>query len=82
MSKERSIVLKNVDAERDKQDAKWSKTTEERLEIMLQVLVEEVGEVARAMLEGDTGELYQECIQVAAVAVAMAEGALRIIRND
>ena len=41
----------------------------------LVVLVEEVGEVARAMTydEGDDDQLYAELIQVAAVAAAWAE---------
>jgi NTP pyrophosphatase (non-canonical NTP hydrolase) len=39
----------------------------------LSVLVEEVGEVARALLESDAPKLRAELIQVAAVAVAWAE---------
>jgi hypothetical protein len=39
----------------------------------LTVLVEEVGEVARAVLEGDTASLRAELVQVAAVAVAWIE---------
>lgn len=40
----------------------------------LQVLVEEIGEVARAMMDGTREEVFEELIQVAAVAVACAEG--------
>jgi hypothetical protein len=40
----------------------------------LQVLVEEVGEVARAMMEGPREDVFEELVQVAAVAVACAEG--------
>lgn len=40
----------------------------------LQVLVEEVGEVARAMMEGTREDVFEELIQVAAVAVSCAEG--------
>lgn len=40
----------------------------------LQVLVEEVGEVAKAMMESDREHVFEELIQVAAVAVACAEG--------
>lgn len=40
----------------------------------LQVLVEEVGEVARAMMEGGREDVFEELVQVAAVAVSCAEG--------
>jgi hypothetical protein len=40
----------------------------------LTVLVEEVGEVARAVLESDGRGLREELVQVAAVAVAWIEG--------
>jgi NTP pyrophosphatase (non-canonical NTP hydrolase) len=39
----------------------------------LRVLVEEVGEVARALEEGDDRALVLELVQVAAVAVAFVE---------
>lgn len=42
----------------------------------LPVLIEEVGEVANAMLEGDPEKLLTEVVQVAAVAVAWAEALL------
>lgn len=41
--------------------------------VMSEVLMEEVGEVARASLEGDLAEMRTELIQVAAVAMAMVE---------
>lgn len=41
---------------------------------LLGALMEEVGEVARAMLQGASREeIYKECIQVACVAVRIAE---------
>ena len=40
----------------------------------LTILTEEVGEVARAIIEGDGDGLRIELVQVAAVAVAMIEG--------
>jgi len=41
--------------------------------VKLPVLMEEVGEVGRAMQENNLGNLREELIQVAAVAVAWAE---------
>lgn len=40
----------------------------------LAVLIEEVGEVARAICEKDTKNLREELIQVSAVAASMAQG--------
>lgn len=42
--------------------------------VKVAVLLEEVGEVARAVLESKPDELRCELVQVAAVAVAMIEG--------
>jgi hypothetical protein len=41
--------------------------------LRLAVLVEEVGEVARAVMEHDAGQVHTELVQVAAVAVAWLE---------
>jgi NTP pyrophosphatase (non-canonical NTP hydrolase) len=74
-------VCGEVMDERRRQDAKWGKSSD-RPAPPLSVLVEEVGEVANAMLtlssaeEGGlriVNELRTELIQVAAVAVAMVE---------
>jgi NTP pyrophosphatase (non-canonical NTP hydrolase) len=69
-------VLDLVKAERIHQDDKWGPSVL-RPTPGLVVLVEEVGEVANAMLESDSPELVKELIQVAAVAVAMVEGCFR-----
>ena len=75
----RDAVLNQVDNERLKQDAMWGKQRHDR-GTWLAILMEEVGEVAQAMQEGfthhkesDADNLYTELIQVAAVAVAIAE---------
>lgn len=70
-----SNALNNVKSERRKQDEKWGKIPRGlSLSTWLTVLTEEVGEVAKAILE-DTpiSELRKEVIQVAAVAVAFVE---------
>lgn len=63
--------------ERERQDTKWRRSPGNwpaPHEIKLTVLVEEVGEVARAILERSSQRhLHDELIQVAAVAVAWAE---------
>jgi hypothetical protein len=73
-----------IDEERARQAAKWagphawgsgdcsSPTVPDP--IKLAVLLEEVGEVSRALLDNDPDNLATELIQVAAVAVAWLEG--------
>ena len=73
-----------VYAERERQHAKWSGghawgagdcSSEAVPEpVKATVLLKEVGEVARAVLERDVDQLRTELVQVAAVAVAWLEG--------
>jgi NTP pyrophosphatase (non-canonical NTP hydrolase) len=67
--------------ERERQDAKWCRGYDEAgnliwaddetsAEKKLTILMEEVGEVARAILERDPYNLREELVQVAAVAIA------------
>ena len=77
-------VYRDVAAERGRQVAKWGTETALRGSFgsfseyaghKYLIAGEESGEVARAVLEGQTLEhLYEECIQTAAVFLAMAEG--------
>ena len=69
-------VIRKVLRERDRQDEKWG--TIERFDgrdsrQWLTILMEEVGEVAEAMLHEDDSRIEQELVQVAAVAAAMLE---------
>ena len=70
-------VVLSVVEERARQNKKWGREPGEwRADagVKLAVLTEEVGEVARALLEGSSIEhLRMELIEVAAVAVAWAE---------
>lgn len=59
--------------ERCEQDTKWGKDRVLSANLWNTVLSEEVGEVARAILEHDNENLKTELIQVAAVCVAMYE---------
>jgi NTP pyrophosphatase (non-canonical NTP hydrolase) len=75
-------VLSAVNAERERQDAKWGIQRHSYGE-WLKILVEEVGEVAQAMQkdsvsykDSDADDLYEELIHVAAVSVAIAEQVL------
>lgn len=70
------LALELVRIERRRQDNKWG-PSEARPTPGLAVLVEEVGEVAQAMLERKPLELVSELTHVAAVAVAMIEGCYR-----
>jgi NTP pyrophosphatase (non-canonical NTP hydrolase) len=73
-----NLVIQVVRNERARQDAKWG--AGHHLvwtpHIALAVLVEEVGEVAKAINDGTEAELSNELIQVAAVAIAALEGIL------
>jgi NTP pyrophosphatase (non-canonical NTP hydrolase) len=72
----RHQIFNEISNERERQDqlhgdhsAVWLPTGD-----ALSVLVEEVGEVARAVIEKDPAQLRAELIQTAAVSLAMLEG--------
>jgi len=79
----RGDIYQEIDLERDRQHEKWSGLHDwgygdaSSLGVApitkVAVLTEEVGEVARAVLELDDAQLKTELIQVAAVAVAWLE---------
>lgn len=81
----RTEVLREVVAERDRQDAKfgWADATGRPvpgshlpgadLHAKVSVLTEETGEVGHAVLEGDDENLAEELIQVMAVCLAWLE---------
>jgi hypothetical protein len=68
------LVLQLVANERARQDAKWgaANIVNKDRKSALVVLMEEVGEAARADLEDDSGGFRDELIQVAAVAAVEA----------
>ena len=71
----RDEIFKHISRERDLQDAKWGDQSGNPDELWLAIIVEEIGEVAKALLENDDfTEAGAELIQVAAVAVAWLEG--------
>ncbi len=60
--------------ERERQDAKWGTDFDGRRdEQWLTILTEEVGEAAKASLEGDEENLIEEIIQCAAVCLSWLE---------
>ncbi len=76
-------VIENIIQERRRQTEKWG--NEKGLlkdgfpwyiKTKVSVLGEEFGEICRAVNDKDLENLYEETIQVAAVAAAMAEGIL------
>lgn len=79
----RAKVYEYIDDERARQAAKWGGVHEwgtgdcssnaVRGPVKMTVLMEEVGEVARALLDGNADQLETELVQVAAVAVAWLE---------
>ncbi len=71
MQKQKTIY-QDIESERMFQDAKWG-VQNHTAQAWLPILLEEVGEVARALNEHDEAEYLAELVQVAAVAVAMIE---------
>jgi NTP pyrophosphatase (non-canonical NTP hydrolase) len=71
-SKTQENVLTGIINERKRQDAKWGIQNHDPFK-WLTILTEEVGEAAKAILEGDLIEYIKEMKQVAAVAVAALE---------
>jgi NTP pyrophosphatase (non-canonical NTP hydrolase) len=65
-------VLGEVAAERERQDGLWGEQNHIPVEYYT-ILVEEIGEVARALCEGDVLGYRKELIHSSAVAVAMIE---------
>ena len=76
------LVLNDILNERTRQDEKWGADRTQHPAIWHTILSEEVGEVAQEVLDttfedAATDNLYEELIQVAAVAVAWAEAVQR-----
>lgn len=78
----RAMVVEKVAAERKRQNelkaqGKFTHTAADEVDAFkkLAILLEEVGEVAKALNEGDDlASLQDELVQVAAVAIAWSEG--------
>jgi len=70
-------VLTEIDTERENQDEKWGQQNHHP-QMWLNILMEEVGETSRAMMDAhfrkdDWDDYRKEMVQVAAVAVAAIE---------
>lgn len=78
LGRDASIAI-DIYKERERQDFKWGDQSENPSILWTTVLTEEVGEVAKAVLDfeyqhgGTEEDLRKELIQVAAVAVAWVE---------
>lgn len=80
----RADVFGLIDAERERQAERWAgehawgsgdcSSGAVPVAVKVAVLLEEAGEVARAVLDGKGQEMRDELVQVAAVAVAWIEG--------
>jgi NTP pyrophosphatase (non-canonical NTP hydrolase) len=74
----RDRILNEIDAERVRQDKKWSFPQQRSLAEWMLILAEEVGEVATEINEShfrgrETSNLKTELVQVAAVCVSILE---------
>jgi NTP pyrophosphatase (non-canonical NTP hydrolase) len=69
------VAMQMVSKEIHRQQEKWGIQNHDPM-TWLAILTEEVGEVAKAVLEGNSDEYRKELIQVAAVCISalMAEG--------
>lgn len=77
-------IIEAIGDERERQRAKWTpphawgqgdcSSAAVPAQVKVAVLVEECGEIARAVLDNNREQLRTELIQVAAVAVAWLEG--------
>lgn len=81
-------ALDKIIIERDRQDdlkkkGRFKYTCADNIDskMALSILVEEVGEVARAINENDTDELIKEISQVGAISLAWLEGISKKIEN-
>lgn len=72
-NKVQARILRNVAKERSRQDIIHGERQDFAPERWLVILVEEVGEVSKAITERNTDEYYMELVHVAAVAVAALE---------
>jgi NTP pyrophosphatase (non-canonical NTP hydrolase) len=65
-------ALQDVLLERCQQDKKWGEQNH-HIERWVCILLEEFGEVAKAILENDPAKIREESVQTAAVALAIIE---------
>ena len=77
----RAVVLEDVLAERERQDAMYGDQIGHTDEYWNVIATEENGEVARAIWEQDDVQMYNEIIQCCAVYFAWAE-AIRRRQNE
>jgi NTP pyrophosphatase (non-canonical NTP hydrolase) len=72
----RQGVFELVEAERDRQDAKWGEQNHVD-DYWLGIAVEEVGEVAKAVIERDDDAVHEEIVQTIAVLFGWLEAIAR-----
>lgn len=64
--------LQDIMSERGRQDLKWGEQNHGDL-YWLGIMVEEMGETAKALIEGDTKQLRKELVETTAVGLAWLE---------
>jgi len=67
-----SVPLQNIMKERGRQDRKWGEQNHNDL-YWLGILTEELGEVAKAIIQNDPEQAHKELVEVGAVALAWLE---------
>ena len=81
LSEGNESVLDLIRAERMRQDSKWGEQNHSDL-YWLGILVEEVGELAKAIIENDGENGVKELVQTAAVCVAWMDAIKRRPRRE
>lgn len=79
---EQAIIWNEILIERNRQDHKWGADRRQHHMIWLSILVEEVGELAEAILKLKFDHIWTELIHVLAVGVAYAEDVRRKARGQ
>lgn len=69
----RMLIFNEISSERYRQDQKHPAPSGFAVDLRMEILVEEVGEVAKAKFEGDFIEMRKELLEVAAVCVRWVE---------
>lgn len=67
------VIFEMIRLERARQDAKWGKNRIISQSVWITILVEEVGEIAKALLKFDRINAVEEIIHTAAVCVCWLE---------
>ena len=79
LSYNQKLIIQKIINERARQDFLWGNSEVQSLDRWIVLLLEEIGEVARAHIENDSDNLEEELIQVASLSIKILE---KIYNNE